>query len=216
MRSDGTDVRRLTRDDAREFCPRWSPDGAWIAFLSPRGGAPQIWRVRPDGTGLSAVTAGPLDVDGRIAWSPDSARLAFFAVEPGRRVDEGTPARLYVIGRDGGAPRALTAEPAREFNPTWSRAGRITFDAHENGQWESDDGLWEIWSRRDDGSDRRRLTRNRVNDWGPAYSPDGTRIAYCSGMNDRYEIWIMEADGARPRRLTRLVYEGPAPGEGNP
>jgi Tol biopolymer transport system component len=110
----------------------------------------------------------------------------------------------------------LTRTPAREFNPSWSRDGRIAFDAHESGQWESDDGGWEIWSRKSDGTDRRRLTKNRVNDWGPAYSPDGARIAYCSGMNDRYEIWVMESDGGRPRRLTRLVYEGPAPGEGNP
>ena len=74
---------------------------------------------------------------------------------------------------------------------------------------------WEIWSRRDDGTDRRRLTRNRVNDWGPAYSPEGARIAYCSGKDDRYEIW-MEASGANPKRLTRLVYDGRAPGEPNP
>jgi Tol biopolymer transport system component len=52
-----------------------------------------------------------------------------------------------------------------------------------------------------------------VNDWGPAWSADGRRIAYSSGLDDRYEIWVMEKDGTRARRLTRHVYEGPAPGE---
>jgi Tol biopolymer transport system component len=57
------------------------------------------------------------------------------------------------------------------------------------------------------------LTENAVNDWAPAWSPDGSRIAFCSGMNNRYEIWVMDADGSNARRVTRLVYDGPAPGE---
>jgi Tol biopolymer transport system component len=63
------------------------------------------------------------------------------------------------------------------------------------------------------GGEPRRLTSNRVNDWGPAYSPDGSRIAWCRGENDKYEIWLMDADGGGAQRVTRLVYDGPAPGE---
>ena len=46
---------------------------------------------------------------------------------------------------------------------------------------------------RADGSDRHNLTRNAVNDWGPAWSPDGTKIAYCSGLENKYEIHVMNA-----------------------
>jgi hypothetical protein len=38
-----------------------------------------------------------------------------------------------------------------------------------------------------DGTGRRPLTRNEVNDWGPAVSADGRFVAYCSGLDDTYE-----------------------------
>jgi hypothetical protein len=42
-----------------------------------------------------------------------------------------------------------------------------------------------------------------VHDEGPAWSPDGTMIAFTSGRADpNGDIWIMRADGSDPRRLT--------------
>ena len=60
-----TAVQRLTFDITRPHSPAWSPDGAWIYFGgrldldggdAPRDGSHQVWRIRPDGTGLFAVT----------------------------------------------------------------------------------------------------------------------------------------------------------------
>jgi serine/threonine protein kinase len=55
----GTPLRRLTDDSAQDIVPRWSPDGQWIAFLSDRSGKYEIWKVRPDGTGLAQMTNEP-------------------------------------------------------------------------------------------------------------------------------------------------------------
>jgi hypothetical protein len=44
---------------------RWSPDGAWIAYIE--GGQTMI--VRPDGTGKRAVGPGGI---GAISWSPNA------------------------------------------------------------------------------------------------------------------------------------------------
>jgi Tol biopolymer transport system component len=212
-RADGSEAAALTKDPEREESPRWSPDGRWILFLA--GDRTRKLRVvRPDGSGARDLALHGLDVDGRFCWSPEGDRIAFFAVPAGqRRNGLETPARLYTVGLDGGAPRPVTKEAARRYNPTWSRKGAIAFDAHAEGAWESDDGLWEIWSMDSRGGEPRRLTSNRVNDWGPAYSPDGSRIAWCRGENDKYEIWLMDADGGGAQRVTRLVYDGPAPGE---
>jgi Tol biopolymer transport system component len=121
--------------------------------------------------------------------------------------DASTPAFLYAIPVEGGRLERLGTEPRRDYNPVWAPDGaRLAFDAHRSGGWESDDGGWEVFTARPDGSDRRNLTRNALNDWGPAWSPDGRRIAYCSGIENRYEIYVMNADGSAPLRLTFLVH----------
>jgi TolB protein len=54
-----------------------------------------------------------------------------------------------------------------------------------------------------DGTERRALTSNEVNDWGPSWSPDGRTIVFLSGMNNVYDIYAMDPDGSNVRRLTR-------------
>ena len=73
----GAPLRRLTDDAAQDIVPRWSPDGSWIAFLSDRGGKYEIWKVRPDGTGLAQMTDMPRQDVIDPVWSPNSKRLLY-------------------------------------------------------------------------------------------------------------------------------------------
>jgi len=57
MNLDGTGRRRLMDDAHRDRGPRWSPDGQWLVFYSNRGGLYDLWRIRPDGTDLTRLTA---------------------------------------------------------------------------------------------------------------------------------------------------------------
>ena len=53
----------------------------------------------------------------------------------------------------------------------------------------------------------RALTRNRADDFAPAFSPDGHSVAFASDRDGDAEIYIMRADGRRVRRLTRNKVE---------
>ncbi|UCC48931.1 MAG: PD40 domain-containing protein, partial [Gemmatimonadota bacterium] len=64
------------------------------------------------------------------------------------------------------------------------------------------DGNYEIYVMNADGSNPVRLTDNPAGDYEPAWSPDGTRIAFMSYRDGNYEIYVMEADGSNPARLT--------------
>ena len=68
-RLSGAHLTRLTRD-TDDNRPRFSPDGARIAFGHARG----LWVMNADGTGRRAVATGTI---GGADWSPDGTQLAF-------------------------------------------------------------------------------------------------------------------------------------------
>ena len=53
-----------------------------------------------------------------------------------------------------------------------------------------------------DGSNPTRLTDNPASDIVPAWSPDGTKIAFASRRDGNPEVYVMDADGSNPTRLT--------------
>jgi TolB protein len=146
----------------------------------------------------------------RPAWSSDGTRILFGA-RASRPAEDGQPIELFQIRPDGVEVGPLPGGPRRDYNHAFSPGGTlIAFDAHAAGAWESDDGLWELWLMNADGSGRRRLTDNTVNDWGPSWSPNGSRIVFLSGTSDVYDIYTMAPDGSDRRRLTHWTadFEG--------
>ena len=57
--TDGSNLRPLTNDAARDRGPRWAPDGS-LMYYSSRGGQYQFWAVRADGSGARQLTHGEL------------------------------------------------------------------------------------------------------------------------------------------------------------
>ena len=68
----GTNLQRLTNDDASDRSPVWSPDGQWIAWTRTVSGQRQIWVMAADGSGARPLLVGDtgeqLDLQG---WAPD-------------------------------------------------------------------------------------------------------------------------------------------------
>ena len=82
----------------------------------------------------------------------------------------------------------------------WGQAGsKIAFISEREGHH------FGVWIMNADGSDPVNLTKG-LDCASPAWSPDGTKIAYIGDVfdDDRYggEVWVMDADGGKPQQLT--------------
>ena len=198
--ADGGSPRRLTRNDAEDVLPAWSPDGRTLAFSSNRSGAFEIWVMNANGTGVRPVTRGARREDGSFypAWSPDGERIAFAS---SFRTPENQ--EIYVVRRDGSTLRRLTRTAGDigalgdDAAPAWSPDGkRIVFASNRTGELE-------IWTMRADGAAQRRLVGvRRSDDSRPKYSPDGAWIAFGSlDGRGRSSIYLARSDGSGLRRL---------------
>jgi Tol biopolymer transport system component len=93
----------------------------------------------------------------------------------------------------------LVLAPPRAPATFGGKNGRIAFASTPTL---TDEGNFEIYTMKADGSDAKRLTNNAAFDAGPTFSPDGKRIAFVSHRDGNYEIYLMNADGTDQQRLT--------------
>lgn len=157
--------------------PAWSPDGQRLLFSAGRG-VFYVYVTRARGGGLRRLRRGDWP-----AWSPDGRRIAFTVGSV-----------LHVMSADGSRPRRVRSESPSEFQegPVWSPDGRSYVYATLRSATDL-----EVAVINADGSGLRALTRNKVDDFSPVWSPNRRRIAFSrSGA-----VWLMNADGSRQRRL---------------
>jgi Tol biopolymer transport system component len=161
-----------------------------VAFVSTEAGNPDIFTIKPDGTGKSPnLTASSAFPDLQPAWSPGGRRIVFTSLRDGDR-------EIYVMNADGSHQRRLTNNPARDDDPSWSPNGRQILFASDR------DGDAEIYVMDADGSRVRQLTDNTGLDFQPEISPLGESIAFVSDRSGAFAIWVMSAHGRAARQLT--------------
>jgi Tol biopolymer transport system component len=201
--TDAAPVRLTTKAVSAEnnTQPGWSPDGASIVFRSnraePGANVADIWIMNADGSGQRALVV--QEGDQRYpALSPDGKRLVYTSRSEGGTFD------LWLAAADGTRARKLYDSGREDSAPAWSPDGRrIAFETH--GPVESTDGDIFVLDLKTEKVAQ--LTSDPadapVHDEGPAWSPDGTMIAFTSERSDpRGDIWIARADGGDPQRLT--------------
>ena len=96
--ADGSDARRLTRNEGAEHSPRWSPDGSRVLFTSdrnlPEGGSHEVYSVAPDGSCLTWLTNGS-PASGFATWRPGTgARYDPGSCDPASRSPLVDPPKL--------------------------------------------------------------------------------------------------------------------------
>jgi dipeptidyl aminopeptidase/acylaminoacyl peptidase len=192
---DGKRSLRLTWTPEEENTPRWSPDGRYLAFLTARDDkheAEQLWLLDRSGGEAQRVT----DLPGGIsdyAWAPDGRRLAIIAEDP-------DPDSLEAVGDSSKKrPKPIVID---RFRFKYDEVGYL--DRKREHLY-----LFDLGTRRAE-----LVTPGDYEELRPAWSPDGSRIAFVSrrrpewDRNDNYDLYVVDAKpGAEPRQLT--TFDGP-------
>lgn len=175
--------------------PRWSPDGTRIAFVSNRGGSYNIYTMDADGRNVVRHTdhAGN---DRDPSWLPDGQSLVFSS-DRDRGVGRSDLYRLWI--GDGAIERLTTFFTGYAFMPTVSPDGNwVAFVATT---FPTSDGfvnqvhVLELATRMTWPFDV-----SASGCW-PSWSPDGSKIAHVSLLNEPSTIQVISSFGDAPQPL---------------
>lgn len=209
------EVRGFTSVLGNDTCPRWSPCGAKVAFLSDRGkDKNQIYILSLEGGEAAKATS----IEGGIrdpAWSPNGKKIAFCALEHDGRHDGSNDdnescrsdvkvvtrirhklnargflpehnCQVYVLDVDSGKVTQVTSGLYDCREPEWSPDGEsIVFVSSRFPDHELS-LVRDLWLVPATGGEMKKLTSSDAVLYSPSWSPDGQSIA-CYGHDNEYK-----------------------------
>ena len=192
---DGQQQIQITSTPEGESSPRWSPDGIYLAFLSSRQGAKkaQVWLLNRAGGEAAKLT----DLKGGVseyAWSPDSKRLVLVVEDP-------DPS-------EADTDKEKDTKDSEPKTPKPIVVNRYQFKADVRGYLRGERPhlqLFDIAAKKAEP-----LTSGVFDEESPAWSPDGSQVAFIRRHGDgdvdkapNHDLFVIEARaGAKEKRLT--------------
>jgi Tol biopolymer transport system component len=182
-----------TQESNTDLFDRFSPDGRTIAFIrSSTGGISDIYTVPVSGGEPRRLTFEGKYIHS-LAWAADGLSIVFSSTRSG-------DAGLWRVSTKGGAPTAISVRGQQVRFPSIPHQGNLLTYL----QFEEDRNIWRLSLDGDKRSKEkpRAFISSTWDEIGPAYSPDGSRIAFASNRSGTNEIWLSGSDGSDPVRLT--------------
>jgi Tol biopolymer transport system component len=197
LKSDGTELRRLTDDGARDRMARWTPDGKALTFYSNRGGRYAGWSIRPDGSGLTQIAAVP-DADMFYpVISPADGRLSISTSANSYLLDPPFPAspdRVRALPNLVGGEAFLGA--------LWSPDGRWLSGASISGG-----GALSGVAVYDVAAGQAHIISRDLGVWSAPFLPDSRRLIY---LTENGALVVVDVPGGARRVIPVTLPFGPA------
>ncbi len=183
--TNGTNNHLIVTGEITDPC--WSPDGKWIAFGRNR----QLYKIKPNGTGLVLLAGSNYYSYFTPSWSPDGTWIAF-------DTDEGSPSGLNAIWKmkSDGSNRVSIAS---DYNtgelrfPNWTR--NVNVIVHMRAI-DKDIGP-EVFIMDSSGNNAKRITNNNYWERSPRLSPNQDKILF--------SCWLL---GTTQTRLSTIDVDG--------
>ena len=209
---------------------RFSPDGKFIAYASPKGNGSAIW-LKQVGSDESFSNQSEMPAVSSPIWSPDGLQIAFISKRESQY-------SIWTMSAFGGSATLLKSlEGLTSELIAWTRNGKLYFvrngnlyafnlttqevslaitlasNAHvrdfaispkEDQIAFTDivDGQSDLWVAPVSGGAPQRVTNDKDQDSDPVWTADGKRIVYSSKRNGIRQICLARLDGSKPVQLT--------------
>lgn len=194
--------RRLTDGPGGKFGPRWSPDGARLAYALDLDGSEsyELYACHLATETHASLTPNPPGaLQPNFCWSPDGRQIAFISDHGGCFDTHVMPA-----GGDPSTARRVLSLPTPDWEVQWSPDGRHLAIVSETHGQDYDTFIVPVQG----GELKQIATGDRpLHAKAARWSPDGCRLAFVSDLSGRADIGIYELDTGR------VVW--PADGEGD-
>jgi eukaryotic-like serine/threonine-protein kinase len=182
----------LRQPDRAYAAPRLSPDGRLVAVYT-EDASDHIWVVDAASQHAARLT---FETGSHIAplWTPDGTRIVYASNASGAY-------NLHWKKADG-SDRAeqLAQSPHAQMPGSWSPDGELLVFTQTDPATGSDIWVLSVTDR----AQPKPLVRSKFNEHGPALSPDGRWLAYCSNESGREEIYVQPFPGPGEKRQVSL------------